>query len=367
MRNAVLGRLRQASYGSDGRHGGAVARRPADGVRRTEELDTALAYAKSPIAAKAPLTPPRRPRHRVLGTGLRRLGPLRVRRQCRERAARSRGLHLAASTRASASNGRAGIAAGYTGSRNSLDGRGSANVETAHVAAYGGWSFGALNLRAGGALRAHTIDTDRTIAFPGFFDRATAHYDGRHRPDLRRGRLRLRVRQYRGRAVRRGAWVASRLPTRRPSARRGRRSTSPATTFETGYSTLGVRAASMIPLADDMVLIPRASLGLAARLRQRDAGRALAFQAPARASRSPACRSRATRCSPKPASTLRSAATPRSASPISARSPATCRTTPPRASSAGSSEREHDPEKACPGLDPGCAAVFGKDHAPPKT
>jgi outer membrane autotransporter protein len=24
----------------------------------------------------------------------------------------------------------------------------------------------------------HTIDTDRTIAFPGFFDRTTAHYQG---------------------------------------------------------------------------------------------------------------------------------------------------------------------------------------------
>ena len=27
---------------------------------------------------------------------------------------------------------------------------------------------------------------------------------------------------------------------------------------------------------------------------------------------------------------------------------------------------EHDPEKACPGLDPGCEAVFGKDHAQAK-
>src|SRR5438105_15299217 len=25
---------------------------------------------------------------------------------------------------------------------------------------------------------------------------------------------------------------------------------------------------------------------------------------------------------------------------------------------------EHDPEKACPGLDPGWLPVFGKDHAP---
>jgi hypothetical protein len=28
-------------------------------------------------------------------------------------------------------------------------------------------------------------------------------------------------------------------------------------------------------------------------------------------------------------------------------------------------ELEHDPEKACPGLDPGWLPVFGKDHAPP--
>jgi glutathione S-transferase len=26
---------------------------------------------------------------------------------------------------------------------------------------------------------------------------------------------------------------------------------------------------------------------------------------------------------------------------------------------------EHDPEKACPGLDPGWEPVFGQDHAPP--
>jgi len=55
--------------------------------------------------------------------------------------------------------------------------------ETGHVAAYGGWRFGALNLRAGGAYAFHAIDTDRTIAFPGFFDRATADIAAR----LRRG------------------------------------------------------------------------------------------------------------------------------------------------------------------------------------
>ena len=30
-----------------------------------------------------------------------------------------------------------------------------------------------------------------------------------------------------------------------------------------------------------------------------------------------------------------------------------------------SCDLEHDPENACPGLDPGWVPVFGKDHAPP--
>src|SRR6266568_3205277 len=36
-------------------------------------------------------------------------------------------------------------------------------------------------------------------------------------------------------------------------------------------------------------------------------------------------------------------------------------------SSAIARKPEHDPEKACPGLDPGWTPVFGKDHAQPKT
>jgi hypothetical protein len=36
-------------------------------------------------------------------------------------------------------------------------------------------------------------------------------------------------------------------------------------------------------------------------------------------------------------------------------------------SRAAAAALEHDPEKACPGPDPGCVPVFGKDHAPPTT
>ena len=146
-------------------------------------------------------------------------------------------------TRVGAS-GRAGIAAGYTGSKNALDGRGSANVETGHVAAYGGWSFGALNLRAGGAYAFHAIDTDRTIAFPGFFDRAFAHYDGRTGQVFGEAGYgfafgNVAVEPFAG-----GAWV--RLDTDAAAERGGAAALNvAANSFEVGYSTLGIRAAGM--------------------------------------------------------------------------------------------------------------------------
>ena len=157
------------------------------------------------------------------------------------------------------SNGRLGIAAGYTGSKNALDGRGLSNVETAHIAGYGGWRFGAFNLRAGGAYAFHSIATDRTIAFPGFFDRAFANYDG-HTGQVF-GELgygfafgNVAVEPFAG-----AAWV--RVKTDAAAERGGLAALNvAATTFETGYATLGIRAASIVPLGADMVLIPRATL-----------------------------------------------------------------------------------------------------------
>ena len=207
MRGAVLGRLRQASYGgytgmAPLAFGGPLAF--ADG----EEL-SALAYAKSPVV-KAPLVAPSPTSDIVFWTqGFGAWGRFEGDGNAASVRRDLAGFITGVDTRVG-TNGRAGIAAGYIGSRNNLDGRGSANVETGQVAAYGGWSFGAVNLRAGGAYAFHAIDTDRTIAFPGFFDRATARYDRGHRADLRRTRLRLCVRQRRGRAVRRRRLGAAR-------------------------------------------------------------------------------------------------------------------------------------------------------------
>jgi outer membrane autotransporter protein len=259
MRQAVLGRLQQASYGPDM---GAMAALSIGGPQAAfadgTELISALAYAKSPIVTKAqPMVAPSRD---VVfwAQGFGAWGRFETDGNATTVRRDLAGFISGVDTRV-ANDGRLGLAAGYTSSRNVLDGRGSANVETGHVAAYGGWRFGSISLRAGGAYAFHTIDTDRSIAFPGFFDRATAHYEGGTGQVF--GEIgygialaNIAVEPFAG-----AAWV--RLNTDAAAERGGPAALNVAgTTFEVGYSTLGIRAASMIPIAHDMMLIPRGTL-----------------------------------------------------------------------------------------------------------
>lgn len=74
---------------------------------------------------------------------------------------------------------RAGLAAGYTHTRLTLDGRAnSAKLDTGHVLGYAGGAFGALRLRAGIGYAWSRIDTRRTVSFAGFSDHDDARYDG---------------------------------------------------------------------------------------------------------------------------------------------------------------------------------------------
>gem|GEM_PF-723653 len=256
-RSAVLGRLRQASYGGDSSMASLSMGGP-QAFTGGEEL-SALAYGKSPIVTKAPPMTSQ-PGYDVVfwaqGFGARgRFGTdgnaAAVRRDLA-------GFFTGADTRVG-SDGRLGIAAGYTASRNNLDGRGGANVETGHLMGYGGWRFGALNLRAGGAYAWHSIDTDRTIAFPGFFDRATARYDGATGQIFGEAGYgfafgKVAVEPFAGAAL-------VHLKTDAFNERGGAAALAvAANAFEVGYSTLGIRAASMIPLAADMILVPRVTV-----------------------------------------------------------------------------------------------------------
>ena len=74
---------------------------------------------------------------------------------------------------------RIGAVAGYTNSSLQLDALGSSgSVETIFAGLYGGAAFGPWRLR-GGAIDGHNeYRTQRTIAFPGFFDSTNSRYGG---------------------------------------------------------------------------------------------------------------------------------------------------------------------------------------------
>jgi uncharacterized protein with beta-barrel porin domain len=99
---------------------------------------------------------------------------------------------------------RAGLAAGYTNSQPKADARASsATVDTGHFGAYAGGSAGAWNVRSGAELAWSSVSTNRSIVFPGFSEVASARYNAGLAQGVRRSRLRRGARQYRGRAVRR--------------------------------------------------------------------------------------------------------------------------------------------------------------------
>lgn len=261
VRSAILGRLRTSSW--DGTMGAMAALTmggPQIAFAPTDEaMESALAYAKSPIVTKAPMKPPVPTGDVVFwaqgfGSWGRFEGDGNAATVRRDLAGFVTGLDTSIGP-----DGRLGIAGGYTGSTNTLEGRGTAKVETVNVAAYSGWRFGAFNLRAGGAYALHTIDTDRTIVFPGFADRATARYEGETAQVF--GELgygvtlgNIAVEPFAG-----AAWV--RVSTDAATERATTAGLNiAASSFDVGYSTLGLRAASVIPLSPDTALVPRGSL-----------------------------------------------------------------------------------------------------------
>jgi autotransporter-associated beta strand protein len=255
-RSAVLGRLRQASYGGDAGMASLSAGGPT-AFANGEEL-SALAYAKSPIVTKAPPLVSQ-PSYDVVfwAQGFGAWGRFDTDGNAASVRRDLAGFFTGVDTKVG-SNGRLGIAAGYTGSKNTLDNRGGSTVETGHIAGYGGWSFGGLNLRGGGDYAFHTIDTSRTVFFPGFFDTDTAHYNGSTAQIFGEAGYgfafgKVAVEPFAG-----AAFV--RLQTDAFNERGGAAAlTVAANSFEVGYSTLGIRAATMIPVAADMMLVPRAS------------------------------------------------------------------------------------------------------------
>ena len=258
----------------------SAGRRPS----RTARSLTALAYAKSPVV-KAPMVAPAPSADIVFwaqgfGAWGRFDGDGNAASVRRDLA----GFITGVDTRVGA-NGRAGIAAGYTGSRNRA--RRPRQRECRDRTCRGLWR---LELRRAQPARRRRLRVPR--------DRHRPH----HRvPRLLRSRDRAIMTAAPGRCSANSA-TASRsamsrssrspaapgcgsTPTRRPSAAGRRHSTSPANSFEIGYSTLGIRAASLMPIGDGMVLIPRAAAAWQHAFDSVTPAAALAFQPHRRAVR----------------------------------------------------------------------------------
>jgi len=127
------------------------------------------------------------------------------------------------------------------------------------VAAYAGTGMGPLNLRAGAAYSLHEIDTSRTIAFPGFIDRATGSFDGSTGQvfgELGYGAALgpVAIEPFAG-----AAFVRVDTGSLREIGGLAALSVASASA-DVGYSSLGLRAASMVELANGHWVVPRASI-----------------------------------------------------------------------------------------------------------
>jgi outer membrane autotransporter protein len=155
---------------------------------------------------------------------------------------------------------RAGFVAGYMRSDLNVDARASsAGIDSVQLGGYASGRVGAFNVRGGASYSLDSIDTSRTIVFPGFADKASARFHGNVGQvfgEVGYGMAfgNVAVEPLAGLAyvhVRDGSFLES----------GGVAALSGSSANEnTGYSFVGVRAATLVPLANGTMLIPRGTL-----------------------------------------------------------------------------------------------------------
>ena len=151
-----------------------------------------------------------------------------------------------------------GIAGGYTNaSVSDSDRTNSASIETAHLAGYVAANYGPWNLRAAAATSFSTLGTNRSIAFPGFFDTATAHYGATTTQIF--GEVSYGVTFGQIAAEPFGGLAFVHLDTDSFAETGGIAALCGSGSSDIGYSTLGGRTATNYVLPNGLVLTPRAS------------------------------------------------------------------------------------------------------------
>jgi subtilase-type serine protease len=259
IRQAVLGRLRQAPYAGSS---GAIAALGTGGpmlAYAESATDAALAYANAfPIKAPPLAAPVQTPDLTFWAQGLGAWGKIDGGGNAADASRNLGGVFTGFDRRFG--EWRAGLAAGYTNSSVSVSARASsANIDTAYVAAYAGTTFWAWNFRSGATFAWSTIGTSRAIAFPGFFEQATTRYGAGEAQVFGELGYGLTFGAIAAEPFAGLAWVhldtASFTETGGVSALIGTGNKE-----DVGYSTLGARVATYHLLQNGMALIPRASV-----------------------------------------------------------------------------------------------------------
>jgi outer membrane autotransporter protein len=155
---------------------------------------------------------------------------------------------------------RAGLVAGYM--RTDLDvadRSSSAGIDSVQFGGYAGGKLGIFNVRGGASYSYDSIDTSRAIFFPGFTDKANAHFHGNVGQVFGEVGYGMTLGSVAVEPLAGLAYVHVRDGSFAEAG--GLAALSSASASEsTGYSTLGVRAATAVPLANGTVLVPRGSV-----------------------------------------------------------------------------------------------------------
>jgi outer membrane autotransporter protein len=155
---------------------------------------------------------------------------------------------------------RAGFVAGYMRSDLNVDARSSsAGIDSVQLGGYAAGRLGAFNVRGGVSWSLDSIDTSRTIFFPGFTDKASARFHGNVGQVFGEVGYGMAFGSVAVEPLAGLAYVHVRDGSFLESGGVAALSGSSAND-NTGYSFLGVRAATFVPLANGTVLIPRGML-----------------------------------------------------------------------------------------------------------
>ncbi len=154
-----------------------------------------------------------------------------------------------------------GLATGYSRSTVDVDGRSSrATIDSYHLALYGGAQFGPIGVRLGASHTWHSIDSSRSITFPGLADAARADYKARTTQLFGDVGYTLALGDVALEPFANLAWVH--LSTNRFGERGGIAALRTRGGSDSNlFSTLGIRAAAQVWNDDNKTLTLRGTLG----------------------------------------------------------------------------------------------------------